>query len=234
MRDAARPSGGTVAIAPAATDLVAQHAVWTPIRTDAPLEQGKLAHAVLHLRRGVDNPVTLAELIETHTRKIHLLIADGSLTNYHHEYPQAANTPGHYKFGFTPQKPGPYLAWANVGPTPLGLQEYEKMVIAENGKAEPLHTESLGSLPRWRGLHYELVLNSGKSKQANTSQANGRSAELKSKPDALAEISGLPAARYSLSRLCSNRRRRRARPVDKQLAFQKSSFFACTIPQFFP
>ncbi len=34
--------------------LVAQQAVRATISTDAPLEQGTLAHAVLHLRRGVN------------------------------------------------------------------------------------------------------------------------------------------------------------------------------------
>ena len=40
-----------------------------PSPTDAPLEVGKLAHAILHLRRVHDEPVTPDELVETHTRK---------------------------------------------------------------------------------------------------------------------------------------------------------------------
>ena len=80
-----------------------------------------------------NEPVTPAELIETHTRKIHLLVIDGSLTDYHHEHPQPAATPGDYVFDFTPAKPGPYLAWADLRPLPMGLQEYEKAIIAGAG-----------------------------------------------------------------------------------------------------
>ena len=136
--------------------LAMQHAVRATITTDAPLQPGKPAHAVLHLRRGENEPVTLAELIEAHTRKIHLLIVDGSLTDYHHEHPQPTATPGDYAFDFTPQKPGPYLAWADLRPMPLGLQEYEKTVIAGMGKSEPLTDKE----PRFVGdadrLHFEL------------------------------------------------------------------------------
>ncbi len=77
-----------VVLVPSDTDLATQHAVRATITTDAPLQPGKPVHGVLHLRRGENEPVTLPELIETHTRKIHLLIVDGSLTDYHHEHPQ--------------------------------------------------------------------------------------------------------------------------------------------------
>ena len=128
------------------------------ITTDAPLEVGKQAHAVLHLRRVHEEPVTLAELVETHTRKIHLLIVDASLTDYHHEHPQPTETPGDYVFEFTPTKPGPYYAWADVRPLPLGLQEYDKTTIAGTGKAEPLGARTIRLEADAEGYHFELSL----------------------------------------------------------------------------
>ncbi len=142
----------------ARSGLSAQHAVQATITTDAPLEVGKPAHATLHLRNAQDEPVTLAELIETHTRKIHLLLVDPSLTDYHHEHPQPTDKPGDYRFDFTPQKPGNYLAWADLRPLPLGLQEYEKATIAGSGTAEPISNKE----PRFEGdadgLHFVLTL----------------------------------------------------------------------------
>ncbi len=135
-----------------------QHAVRATITTDTPLEAGKPAHAILQLRRTNGEPVTPAELIETHTRKIHLLVVDGSLMDYHHEHPQPTDTPGDYAFDFTPAKPGPYLAWADLRPLPMGLQEYEKAIIAGRGTAEPVGNKE----PRLKGdaggLHFELIL----------------------------------------------------------------------------
>jgi hypothetical protein len=147
-----------VVLLPSDAGLTTQHAVRATITTAAPLELGKLAKAVLHLRRGENEPVTPAELIETHTRKIHLLIVDGSLADYHHEHPQPTTTPGDYAFEFTPRKPGPYLAWADLRPLPLGLQEYEKTVIAGIGQSDPVTDKS----PRLAGdadrLHFDLRL----------------------------------------------------------------------------
>ncbi len=135
-----------------------QHAVHATITTDAPLEAGKPAQAILHLRRADDEPVTPAELIETHTRKIHLLVVDGSLTDYHHEHPQPTDTPGDYAFSFTPVKPGPYLAWADLRPLPMGLQEYEKTIIAGVGTSDPVANKEPRFKGKAGGLHFELIL----------------------------------------------------------------------------
>ncbi|HEY3654563.1 MAG TPA: hypothetical protein VGL34_06190 [Steroidobacteraceae bacterium] len=139
-------------------DASSQHAVSATITTDAPLEAGKPAHAILHLRRADDQPVTPAELIETHTRKIHLLVVDGSLTDYHHEHPQPATTPGDYAFDFRPSKPGPYLAWADLRPLPMGLQEYEPAIIAGMGNSEPVTNKEPRLSGDAEGLRFELVL----------------------------------------------------------------------------
>ncbi len=140
------------------SDAAMQHAVRATITTDAPLEPGKPAHAVLHLRRGDNEPVTPAELIETHARKIHLLIVDGSLTDYHHEHPEPTGTPGDYVFDFTPSKPGPYLAWADLRPLPMGLQEYEKAIIAGVGNSEAVANKETRLSGDADGLHFELML----------------------------------------------------------------------------
>ena len=60
--------------------------------------------------------MTLGDLIEVHTQKIHLLINDASLTDYHHEHPKPTDMPGEYAFAFTPSNPGPYRIWADVVP----------------------------------------------------------------------------------------------------------------------
>ena len=134
------------------------HIVIATISTDAPLEPGKPAQAVLHLSRGMSHPVTLEQLIETHTRKIHLLIVDQSLIDYHHEHPQPTETDGDYSFEFTPRKPGPYLAWADVRPLPLGLQEYDKTIIAGTGEPEPITGKETKLSADAEGYHFELTL----------------------------------------------------------------------------
>ena len=157
------------------SDATALHAVRATITTDAPLEVGKPAHAVLHLRRADNEPVTPAELIETHTRKIHLLVVDGSLTDYHHEHPQPAATPGDYVFDFTPSKPGPYLAWADLRPLPMGLQEYETAIIAGLGKSEAVTDKETAPERRRGWIAFRADPARAKSKSAKRRRRNSGS-----------------------------------------------------------
>jgi hypothetical protein len=137
-------------------------ATWQQVKatvsTDGPLEPGKLAHAVLHLRRPTGHAVTMEELLETHTHKIHLLIIDGSLTDYHHEHPEPTNVPGDYVFAFTPTKPGSYFAWVDLRPLPLGLQEYDKAMIAGAGRLPPIIEKKIRLAADSQGYRFELSL----------------------------------------------------------------------------
>ena len=151
-----------------------QHTVVATISTDAPLEPGELAHATLHLRRTMDHPVTLDQLIETHTKKIHLLIVDQSLIDYHHEHPQPTDTPGDYAFEFTPTKPGAYYAWADLRPLPFGLQEYDKTLIAGTGEPEPVSDKNIRLVADSEGFHFEFSLEKGEIKAGEITNARLR------------------------------------------------------------
>jgi rubrerythrin len=94
------------------------------IIADKPLEVGKRAELRIRLSF-VDNgePVTLDDLEETHTRKIHLLVSDISETDYHHEHPEPVGN-GEYAFSFTPQRPDTYRVWADLLPARTRVQQY--------------------------------------------------------------------------------------------------------------
>src|SRR5215471_4119142 len=115
-----------------------QQTVRASISTMGPLTVGKPVAAFLHLERSNGDPVSPADLIETHTKKIHLFIIDSSLTDYHHEHPVATRNPGEYSFSFIPTKPGGYRVWADLRPYPLGLQEYAVTDIPAATTSEPL------------------------------------------------------------------------------------------------
>jgi hypothetical protein len=127
------------------------------VRTESPLAVGVPVRATLTLIKEDGSPVLTDDLIETHTRKIHLLIIDPSLTDYHHEHPQPTPVPGEYAFGFTPQKPGPYRAFADLRPVSTGLQEYAMTNLYAATAGEAL-TEKSESLRATRdGLNYVLA-----------------------------------------------------------------------------
>jgi hypothetical protein len=133
--------------------------VYATVRTDKALEVGQEIPAVLSLKSRIEAPIQLFELREVHTKKIHLLIIDESLTDYHHEHPVPAEAPGEYRFTFTPRKPGPYRAWADVQPLLTGVQEYAKTDIVAPGSApgEPME-KAFPRVGEHEGLKYELTL----------------------------------------------------------------------------
>ncbi|HEM7301159.1 TPA: hypothetical protein U2L99_003337, partial [Legionella pneumophila] len=72
-----------------------------------------------------NKPITLNDLIEAHTQKIHLLIIDDSLLDYSHVHPVETTIPGIYQFEWQPTlKSASYRAWADLIPTNTKTQEY--------------------------------------------------------------------------------------------------------------
>ena len=94
---------------------------------------GKTAATVVRLTGPNGKPVTLNDLTEAHTEKLHLLIVDESLTDYHHEHPVAGDKPGEYRFEFKPRFGGTYHVWADLLPTATGKQEYSKTQLKVQG-----------------------------------------------------------------------------------------------------
>lgn len=69
-----------------------------------------------------------ADLKVAHTRKLHLLVIDQSLTDYHHIHPDYDGKGG-WIFSFTPLKGGQYRVWADIVSTRSGQQSYVRADI---------------------------------------------------------------------------------------------------------
>jgi len=119
---------------------------------------GREAKAVLKLTTLDAEPVKLADLREVHTRKIHLLIVDQSLSDYHHEHPVESEVPGEYRFAFTPRQGGVYRAWADVQPLLTGFQEYAMAEIPSLSAASGAVDRTYPGATEVDGLRYQLTL----------------------------------------------------------------------------
>ncbi|MEO6435795.1 MAG: hypothetical protein ABIP55_08540, partial [Tepidisphaeraceae bacterium] len=92
---------------------------------DAPLTPSRAAKVTVQLSRLADNsPVAVDDLLVMHEQRIHLLIVDKTLLDYHHQHPTPTKTPGEFAFSFTPRRPGPYRIWADVVPDQTSVQEF--------------------------------------------------------------------------------------------------------------
>ena len=94
---------------------------------------GKSVATVIRLTGADGKPLSLDQLEVAHTEKIHLLVIDQSLTDYHHLHPVAGDKPGEYRFDFAPKFGGLYHVWADLVPKATGKQEYSKTTVKVEG-----------------------------------------------------------------------------------------------------
>lgn len=150
----------TIFLVPAAfADSDSANTVKLELTPAAALEAGKPAHVTAKLTYIKDSkPLTLTDLKVAHTKKLHLLVIDPSLTDYHHVHPTPGKEPGTFVFNFTPLKSGPYRAWADIIPTRSDKQEY---VIADMGppaKEKPTIDKKLSTQVTVDGYDFMLLL----------------------------------------------------------------------------
>jgi hypothetical protein len=112
-----------------------QPSVKAEIVSSATHSVGQTVATVLRLTGRDGKPLTPEGLQVAHTEKLHLLVVDDALSDYHHEHPVPTDKPGEYRFDFTPRAGGTYHIWADVLPIATGQQEYAKTQLKVQGAA---------------------------------------------------------------------------------------------------
>jgi hypothetical protein len=80
------------------------------------------------------DPLGPDDIAIAHTKKVHLLIIDKSLSDYHHIHPLPGKNPGEWVFDFAPRLSTNYRVWADIVPV-NGNQEYVGAIINAGDKA---------------------------------------------------------------------------------------------------
>lgn len=94
---------------------VAAHTFKTSVEAPKPLKVGQENKITVKIQYAGDGmPVTEKDLDIVHTRKVHLLVVDESLTDYHHLHPVAGSKPGTYTASFVPAKADNYKVWIEI------------------------------------------------------------------------------------------------------------------------
>jgi hypothetical protein len=68
-----------------------------------------------------------------HSRKLHLLLADPSLTDYQHVHPEPTKVAGEWSFVFTPKHGGIYRIFADFTPTATNRSLYSNVDLVVAG-----------------------------------------------------------------------------------------------------
>lgn len=138
-----------------------QNSVKLELHPTSALAVGKTTQITLKMTNMADGkPLTLDDLKEAHTKKLHLLIVDPSLTDYHHIHPVAGKNAGEFVFDFTPKKNDSYRVWADVIPVATGKQEYVMTDMGSAAKDKATITKTTTMISTVDGYTFTLALDS--------------------------------------------------------------------------
>ncbi|HYJ04531.1 MAG TPA: heavy metal-binding domain-containing protein [Chthoniobacterales bacterium] len=126
---------------------------------------GKSVPTVIRLTGADGKPLSLDQLEVAHTEKIHLLVIDQSVTDYHHLHPVAGDKPGEYRFDFAPKFGGTYHIWADLVPKATGKQEYSKTTVKVDGPPGT-PSNSVNTTAEVDGYRFELTTENNAPLQA--------------------------------------------------------------------
>ena len=168
---------------------------------------GKSVQTILRLTDNNGKPVALDGLQVAHTEKVHLLIVDETLSDYHHEHPVAGDKPGEYRFEFSPRFGGTYHVWADLLPSATNRQEYSQTEVRVQG-APAKKEKSLNANTEAGGYRFSLTtennapLESGKAVVARvkvTTPEGKEFAQLEPVMGAFAHMVGFPESADSVT-----------------------------------
>jgi hypothetical protein len=137
------------------------------IATLEPAIAGKEVQATIVLKTGSGKPVAPDDLLVTHTRKLHVLVADPSLTDYQHVHPEPSDKPGKWVFAFTPRASGTYRVFGDFTPMATGRGLYASVdlnVAGAVGQVSDLTTragEATRKTSQVKDLTYSTVEREG-------------------------------------------------------------------------
>jgi hypothetical protein len=122
---------------------------------------GRRASGTLTLRTSGGKPIGPQDLLVVHTKLLHLLIADPSLTDYQHVHPEPGAAAGEWTFSFSPRFGGTYRLFADFTPVATGRGLYASADVEVAGPPAGAPPEGsargdvLGLVARG-GYRYEL------------------------------------------------------------------------------
>jgi hypothetical protein len=119
------------------------------LRTAAAPVAGGEVRATLALATASGKPVAPEDLLVMHSRKLHLLISDPSLTDYQHVHPEPTRQPGEWSFAFTPRHGGIYRVFADFTPAATARSLYANADLVVSGPEPKAGEIAAEKKPAW-------------------------------------------------------------------------------------
>ena len=137
--------------------IAAKSPVVLTLKSETPPAKNHETHFTLTMRTAGGKPIGPADLLVAHTQKLHLLIADPTLTDYQHIHPEPGRRTGEWAFDFTPQRPGTYRVFADFTPVATSRGLYAAVDFTVPGEVATV-IQTVITTAQANNLNFELVL----------------------------------------------------------------------------
>ncbi len=184
------------------------------VETASPAMAGQAVSARIRLVTSTGKRLGPEDLAIAHTEKLHLLIVDPSLVDYHHVHPKPTGLPGEWAFSFTPKGGGTYRIFSDFTPvaTGRGLYAHVDLDVAGSVLNRPLVSPVLPAVVAdGDGWRFELTPKDGAFKAGSVaelslvvSRSDGGDITLDPVMDAFAHLVAFDATRGGFAHLHPN------------------------------
>jgi hypothetical protein len=113
--------------------VAARSPVTMAVSVPSPLLIGHEIDGTLTLRTSSGKPIGPEDLLVVHTKRLHLMVVDPTLTDYQHVHPTPGKTRGEWAFSFSPRRTGVYRLFADFTPIATGLGLYANTDVDVGG-----------------------------------------------------------------------------------------------------
>jgi hypothetical protein len=127
------------------------------LKSDSPPALNQPTNFTLTMRTASGKPIAPEDLLVAHTRKLHLLVVDPTLSDYQHIHPEPGKRAGDWVFTMAPGRPGLYRVFADFTPAATSRGLYASAEFTVPGKVAKV-TRNPNTTWQAAGFNFELVV----------------------------------------------------------------------------
>jgi hypothetical protein len=149
------------------------HSVKVTANVSKEMVSGQKVEGKLTMRNLKGEPIEKDDLMVTHSKEVHLIIADSGLQDYQLTHASPTETAGDFTFSFTPIVSANYRLWVAVVPYASGLQEYVRIDLGSSKSETPLPAAEPSMVANVDGYQFQLTIPKG-----SRSVSSGKAGEM--------------------------------------------------------